>query len=48
MSKRANTHGKHRQRLYNEYESICWLCRKPNAAEIDHVVPWAQGGATNT
>lgn len=45
MTQRANTHGKHRQRLYDEFHSICWLCLKPNAAEIDHIIPVSQGGS---
>jgi hypothetical protein len=45
MSQRSGSHFKHRQRLYDEYESVCWLCLKPNASEIDHVIPVSQGGS---
>jgi hypothetical protein len=45
MSQRSGSHFKHRQRLYDEYESVCWLCLRPNASEIDHVIPVSQGGS---
>lgn len=45
MSRRSGSHFKHRQRLYDEYESVCWLCLKPNASEIDHLIPVSQGGS---
>jgi len=45
MARRSGDHARHRQALYHLYQSMCWLCGKPNAAEIDHVIPVSQGGS---
>jgi len=45
--RRSKEYVNHRQRLYHQYNSICWLCGKGNAAEIDHVIPVSQGGSDN-
>lgn len=42
-----NDYIQHRQRLYHVYGSVCWLCGKPNAAQIDHVIPLSQGGSND-
>lgn len=46
-SRRSGNYLKHRQRLYHAYNSTCWLCGKPNAAQIDHLIPLWQGGSDN-